>query len=197
MRNKGFTLIELLIVVVILAILASIAMPNFLEAQTRSKVARSMSDMRAMATAIEAYAVDHNYYPLNGVLIAGGTIQNPQTSMGGAAAHKFLWEALTTPVAYITALPGDPFVLPEKAPVESWREFWPRYFFTNLDWFESFMQPTPLPVIAQKRDMYGIWILAAAGPDGDRLDLAFDIQYDPTNGTVSNGDIIRGPKRLN
>jgi len=58
----GFTLIELLIVVAIIAILALIAVPNFLEAQTRAKISRAKSDMRSLATAEEAYFVDYNSY---------------------------------------------------------------------------------------------------------------------------------------
>jgi prepilin-type N-terminal cleavage/methylation domain-containing protein len=63
MNRKAFTLIELLIVVAIIAILAAIAVPNFLEAQTRSKMSRAKADMRSIVTAIEAYAVDYNKYP--------------------------------------------------------------------------------------------------------------------------------------
>jgi prepilin-type N-terminal cleavage/methylation domain-containing protein len=61
--KKGFTLIELLIVIAIIAILAAIAVPNFLEAQTRAKVARVKSDQRSLATGLEAYYVDNNNYP--------------------------------------------------------------------------------------------------------------------------------------
>ena len=62
-KQSGFTLIELLIVIAIIGILAAIAIPNLLNAVQRGKQKRTMSDMRALATAVEAYAVDNNSYP--------------------------------------------------------------------------------------------------------------------------------------
>jgi len=62
-RQKGFTLIELLIVVAIIGIIAAIAIPNLLNAINRSRQKRSMSDMRTIGTATEAYAVDWAFYP--------------------------------------------------------------------------------------------------------------------------------------
>jgi type II secretion system protein G len=65
-RQKGFTLIELLIVVAIIGIIAAIAIPNLLNAINRARQKRSMSDMRTIGTATEAYAVDWSFYPDTG-----------------------------------------------------------------------------------------------------------------------------------
>ena len=62
-KQRGFTLIELLIVVAIIGIIAAIAIPNLLNAIDRGKQKRTMADIRSVGTAVEAYAVDVNFYP--------------------------------------------------------------------------------------------------------------------------------------
>lgn len=99
MMNKktGFTLIELLIVVAIIGILAAIAVPNFLNAQIRAKVAKANSEMRSLGTAVEMYRLDNNVYPCDG--------QESNCKWDWATQS---WR-LTSPVAYIGTLPLDPW----------------------------------------------------------------------------------------
>ncbi|MBI4169327.1 MAG: type II secretion system protein GspG, partial [Acidobacteria bacterium] len=52
------------IVVAIIGIIAAVAIPNLLNALDKSKQKRSMSDLRTISTAVEAYAVDASAYPL-------------------------------------------------------------------------------------------------------------------------------------
>jgi type IV pilus assembly protein PilA len=57
--KKGFTLIELLIVVVIIGILASIAIPRFSSTKEKGYLAQMKVDLKAVAVSEEAYASDH------------------------------------------------------------------------------------------------------------------------------------------
>ena len=51
------------VLIAVIGILAAIAIPNLLTATNRSQQKRTMADMRSIATAVEAYATDHNQYP--------------------------------------------------------------------------------------------------------------------------------------
>ena len=92
--KKGFTLIELLIVVAIIAILAAIAVPNFLEAQIRSKVSRVKSDQRSMATALASYYVDNNGYPF---AVIGSTPNALRNSLKPTSAAVTPQQPVTVP----------------------------------------------------------------------------------------------------
>jgi type II secretion system protein G len=171
----GFTLIELLIVVAIIAILAAIAIPNFLEAQARAKVGRAKADMRTIMMALESYRIDTNLYPED------YAAASPQATGQGR---------LTSPVAYLTSVPLDPFGGYRSGPLS--------------------LQVVSFTLGTAPEERPTRYALASAGPDredstvplfdypGHSDDIwenpasGFDyVRYDPTNGTVSQGDIIR------
>ena len=58
-KNRGgFTLVEIMIVVAIIALLAAIAVPNFLRARKRSQATRILEDLRLLDGAVDQYAID-------------------------------------------------------------------------------------------------------------------------------------------
>jgi len=191
MSPKGFTLIELLVVVAIISILAAIALPNFLEAQVRAKVSRAESDMRTIATALESYRVEHNNYPPENYFSSLLVMVWGQPCIPNAIKLR----PLTTPVAYITNLPYDPFD-PGNDPINQVEPHTYHYasrndpLYPNSRFFDGGSDN------ADHR--YCDWVLQSYGPDrgvDQRLPSYWQFpRYDPTNGTVSIGNILRmGP----
>ena len=220
--QSAFTLIELLIVVAIIAILAAIAVPNFLEAQVRAKVSAAKSDLRTLATGLEVYALDNNAYPYTeniGPTIfmpAGGT---PRKNLAGILAG-----GITSPIAYLTSLPDDTFKhpingVPTKAP-----HYYERAGFhvTDGQFVPNGISIVPAEAVGTSnlagrgpdtdvtndRDTPARYVLYSLGPDLDnhvtvnnavltRSRYHISNRYDPTNGTVSPGNVLRFPGGVN
>jgi len=88
---KGFTLIELLIVVVIVGILASIAIPKFANTKEKAYLATMKSDLRNLATAEESYMFDSLTYTTSLASMSGwqpstGVTITISTATGGGWA---------------------------------------------------------------------------------------------------------------
>lgn len=187
---RGFTLIELLIVVAIIAILAAIVVPNFLEAQTRAKVSRVMADLRSFSTAIEAYAADQGGYPSYGRISPDGAVQYPAVVNNINDRTCFATRGITTPIAYISSLFRDPFLETAATDVSYIKE----YEYLNMNQHvANFAHMGINPPFKDKLiPRYGAWRILGAGTDGDRgNDVKLNIVYDSSNGTVSNGNIVR------
>ncbi len=173
----------------IIAILAAIAVPNFLEAQTRARTSRCVSDMRSLALAVEVYQNDYSQYPPYGRISSEGVEQFPATSNSMTDRMSFIGPQVTTPIAYISAVPLDPFM---DAPDVAGRMRQIEYL--NLDQHMANFSSPPAWA-TQLIPAWGRWRMAGAGPDRDRgTDIKNNIVYDPTNGTVSDGDIVRFSK---
>lgn len=203
--KKGFTLIELLIVVAIIAILAAIAVPNFLEAQTRAKVSRVLSDMRTLNTGIETYKIDTNVYPAHGIFVNG------RNASGALTVRSYTRNVLdpvvvTTPVAYITSEQPTIDIFQAKLFNSSYTknqyDLWPlgRIVYVSYD--------SPLTRGSLGATRYGLYRFSSAGPDqaiyntqvpaegtiATRTGAGKMVPYDASNGTISAGDIVRTQK---
>jgi len=205
--KKGFTLIELLIVVAIIAILAAIAIPNFLDAQVRSKVSRVKAELRSLANAIEAYQTDHN---VPAPEAGNGPFPNI-TVLGQANQSGILTQAITTPVSYISKFDFiDPFVASNVGERPDVRIYtykcytWEWRIPPRSDSEPIYYNEDSVLNGYKFQELYGNWRLFSIGPDkkwGNRYDMpsvfspaSVGLPYDPTNGTISLGNIIRSQK---
>ena len=213
--KKGFTLIELLIVVAIIAILAAIAVPNFLEAQVRSKVSRIKSDIRSLATAIESYNVDWNHPAPEAGNGPGVGVFAPRVIDGYSGQTGILTPSLSTPVAYVTNSDiRDVFFLNSQSDAATSRPDIQLFSYKVYDW-EWWNRADTEPMWygegnllngVEFLDLYGHWRLLSVGPDRDwdnvpdndshfSSDCPVGLPYDPTNGTISVGSIVRSQKQ--
>ena len=97
-KRGGFTLVEIMIVVAIIALLAAIAVPNFLRARKRSQATRVLEDLRMIDSALDQYAIETNkgggtaveWTALKAYVKQGGTLYNSGgTDMFGNAFGPF------------------------------------------------------------------------------------------------------------
>ena len=129
-KNRGgFTLVEIMIVVAIIALLAAIAVPNFLRARKRSQATRILEDLRLIDSAIDQYAIETNkagganvtWADVQKYLKVGSALYNS----GGTDILGSSYGATFT----VDTLPGVPAAsytaLSDVAPAEFWSPFAP------------------------------------------------------------------------
>ena len=125
-KNRGgFTLVEIMIVVAIIALLAAIAVPNFLRARKRSQATRILEDLRLLDSATDQYAIETNkisgmnpaFGDLKNYLKTGTTLYNTGTDLFGDTYGPFTVDS-------ISGVPGAAFnALSDVAPPSFWSPY--------------------------------------------------------------------------
>jgi prepilin-type N-terminal cleavage/methylation domain-containing protein len=210
-RYFAFTLIELLIVVAIIGVLAAIAVPNFLNAQTRAKVSRAYADMRSIGMAIENIRLDTGHLLIDGwdddttegQRIIEEIFHNVGNLPEAQKPVSLYLAPLTSPVSYLASVPIDPFL-------RNMEGIYDRGVGSGLDTYlyadvdphipgnNQGVQALSSPLAEQlglKPLAVNEFALLSAGPDyvygggGSGASAGRGIPYSSSNGLTSTGEI--------
>ena len=93
-RLRGFTLIEMMIVIVVIAILIGVLLPNFRGTQDEALTQRAKAELRTLATGVESYYIHNsNTLPANLSAMTSATplVINrvPNDPFNGANAYQY------------------------------------------------------------------------------------------------------------
>ncbi len=108
-RRTGFTLIEVVVVMLILAVLAFLLLPNYVRARSRGRLTACETNLRNMASALELYSNENDkIFPTELAALAPRYIQSlPKCpSAGSPQSYVDGYESGTRPSNYTLACQG-------------------------------------------------------------------------------------------
>ena len=101
-RRSGFTLVELLVVIVVLAVLAAIVLPKFMDSSTRSKESSLKTDLKLLRNAVSVFQADIGKYP-NTLADLAATDKTTVKGADGAVVSATDWHG-----PYLDSVINDP-----------------------------------------------------------------------------------------
>lgn len=105
-RHRGFTLIEVVITVAIVAILASIALPNYSAYVMRSKITEATGNLSDMRNRMEQYFFDHREFPGACIAAAPGAAPNQKIYLPETTTHFDITCAFPSATSYTITATG-------------------------------------------------------------------------------------------